>query len=522
MNLFMDACEMSGSLQIGVRGPVSGENGIRLLHQPFAVFGRDHRSDVPLDHGLVSRRHLYLQVVRGRAFWIDLDSRSGTLHQGETQKSGWLDAGQHIQIGPFEIERLGGSEEVPDLANRGPAPWASPLVARQFEDQPLPEVALEFLNGPSRFAQWPMNRVMSLIGSSSGCKFRLADPSVSSFHCNLLRTHLGLWIVDLLGSSGIVVNDASVRYAQLNDNDVLGVGRYRIRIRCHFAHRLPDDRDARRDRQAPPVTRQLASPATHNCDVSMSIPDPPGSSTLPARPSQVLIPELMAPFQASKPNSSGQWESKSSDELAGMEKPETSDTLLIPLMNQFGHMQQQMLDQFQHAITTLVQLFGTLHRDQMQTIREELDQIRDLTKEFQALKVELAARTEHQPEAVSNQFGIAGVPGENASSASWVQLQTDPTSSSQVSHANVKSPASSRAPSPNISSHESASPNVVHDTSQQDPRETASPQAAASTPEANLDSDRDVVVWLHQRMMTLQRERETRWQRILKLLPGLS
>jgi hypothetical protein len=35
-------------------------------------------------------------------------------------------------------------------------------------------------------------------------------------------------------------------------------------------------------------------------------------------------------------------------------------------------------------------------------------------------------------------------------------------------------------------------------------------------------SDRDVIVWLHQRMATLQQERETRWQKILKLLPGLS
>jgi hypothetical protein len=30
------------------------------------------------------------------------------------------------------------------------------------------------------------------------------------------------------------------------------------------------------------------------------------------------------------------------------------------------------------------------------------------------------------------------------------------------------------------------------------------------------------MIWLHQRMMTLQQERETRWQKILKLLPGLS
>jgi hypothetical protein len=367
-----------------------------------------------------------------------------------------------------------------------------------------------------------MNRVMSLIGSSSGCKFRLADPSVSSFHCNLLRTHVGLWIIDLLGSSGIVVNDASVRYAQLNDNDVLGVGRYRIRIRCRFAYPVPDHQDSSRSRQSPVVFPQRASPATRNYHISMTNPDTVNSSMLPARPMQASVPELMSLFQVPRQSPGFEWTSTGGNELAGMEKPEVSETLLIPLMNQFGHMQQQMLDQFQQAIATLVQMFGTLHRDQMQTIREELDQIRDLTKEFQSLKVELAARTEGRPEAVSTQFGVVGVPGDDAVNASQVQLQTDSASSSQVPRTNANDPASSHEASPNVNSDAPAIPNVAPDTPQLDQRETANPQSDASTPEASLDSDRDVVIWLHQRMMTLQKERETRWQRILKLLPGLS
>jgi len=35
-------------------------------------------------------------------------------------------------------------------------------------------------------------------------------------------------------------------------------------------------------------------------------------------------------------------------------------------------------------------------------------------------------------------------------------------------------------------------------------------------------SDGDVMLWLNQRIATLQEERETRWQKILKLLPGSS
>jgi hypothetical protein len=40
--------------------------------------------------------------------------------------------------------------------------------------------------------------------------------------------------------------------------------------------------------------------------------------------------------------------------------------------------------------------------------------------------------------------------------------------------------------------------------------------------ESSLEPERDVMVWLHQRMMVLQQERESRWRKILKLLPGLS
>src|SRR5262249_60566137 len=52
-------------------------------------------------------------------------------------------------------------------------------------------------------------------------------------------------------------------------------------------------------------------------------------------------------------------------------------------------MQQQMFDQFQQAMGMLVQMFGTMHREQMEVIREELDRLHDLTRELQELKQEL-------------------------------------------------------------------------------------------------------------------------------------
>ena len=84
--------------------------------------------------------------------------------------------------------------------------------------------------------------------------------------------------------------------------------------------------------------------------------------------------------------------------LSSLAQSELTESILVPLVSQFGLMQQQMFDQFQQAMAMMVQMFGTMHRDQMEVIRAELDQLRELTEEFHALKSELAERTREQAE----------------------------------------------------------------------------------------------------------------------------
>jgi hypothetical protein len=52
------------------------------------------------------------------------------------------------------------------------------------------------------------------------------------------------------------------------------------------------------------------------------------------------------------------------------------------------------------------------------------------------------------------------------------------------------------------------------------------PQPGRGAPETTgapvLPASDDALAWIHQRIMTIQHERETRWQKIIRLLPGVS
>ena len=76
--------------------------------------------------------------------------------------------------------------------------------------------------------------------------------------------------------------------------------------------------------------------------------------------------------------------SNSMSSCAPCHNPNLTESMLVPMVNQFGLMQQQMFDQFQQAMAMMVQMFGTMHRDQMEVIRAELDRLHELTDEFHA------------------------------------------------------------------------------------------------------------------------------------------
>ncbi|HZW30931.1 MAG TPA: FHA domain-containing protein [Isosphaeraceae bacterium] len=504
MTSFSNACGVKDALLFTIEGPESTGPELRGLSQPFVVIGRDRRTDLLLENPQVSRRHVYLQVIGGWVFWMDLESRTGTRTEAGLRKSGWLREGQHLGIGPFTVRWSGGA-----VATPCEFPEVTPLVAQTYGREPLPEVALEFLNGPSQSMFWPMRRVMSLIGSAKGCKYRLADPSVSAFHASLLRTPAGLWVVDLRGGQSITVNAVPVRTDVLVDGDVLGIGQYRIRMRVRYRNRDRDrgsaDGMAARGRASGagrlPRSSRSASLSLLQPDQAQPVPgDPPPVNTLP-------VPIVATGFGVEVLSSTG-------STTASLNPPGTSESVLVPLVNQFSLMQQQMFDQFQQAMSMLVRMFGTMHREQMDVIRDELDRLHQLTEELQALRSELAnsSRGPTGPRA----GGATAAAGPERRAAPNPSLAAVPPLAAAGRREPTKDPSLppvAAAAGPPPSSKLPPSP-------RRDPPQDGSTTAAAGTPREPAPYEGEALLWIHQRIAALQQERETSWQKILKLIPG--
>lgn len=317
---FWGACGAAGPVRLVVEGP-EGRGGptVHALDRPFLVVGHSEAADLRLEHPDVSGRHAYLQVLGGRLFCVDLDSRAGLRWGDGRRPYGWLDGEQGVGIGPFRLRAVG----APTGEDRDPlAPGAA-----ADEGPPGADWVLEFPGRAVEYPPWPLNRELVLVGRArQRCRVRLSGPEVSRYHCALVGTPRGVWAVDLLSRVGTRVNGASVRWSRLGEGDELRVGPHAIVLRRAGGAGVP----ALRGRAAAaPATREEGGP-----------------------------PESWAPEHA-----------------------EMVEAMLLPLVEQFGRMQHQMFEQFQRSMLSVLQTFGAMHGDQMGLMREQLEQLRALVED---------------------------------------------------------------------------------------------------------------------------------------------
>jgi pSer/pThr/pTyr-binding forkhead associated (FHA) protein len=426
---FRNACGADEPMRLVVEGP--GESRVVELSLPFALIGRDPRADVSCDDARLGKRHAYLQMVAGRWLFVDF------LSQTAGHRAGWLDPNQELRFGPLTLR-------LPEDA--AGASWIRSGSASPYRRG---ELVPMIVNLKSRVANstWRMKRPVDLIGSSSWCRIRLRDPDVSRFHCALVNTPDGLWAVDLLGRGGILFDGQPVRVAPLGENDSIQIATFTISAR----------------RESP----IFEGPSTANSQAAPPTATPTSEATTIAQPAVWPLDERSSKDAANSP--------------------------LIVQLSQLQHqmylqMQQQLTEQFQHAMSLFVDAFWAMHREQSDMIRKELRRVRRLTQELSQLQTQLEKNSAANAPSLSTQTAMlpAATPPPPASGQ-----RTEPRPPPK---ADKPAPKPRSAPKP--------------------------PSASAESPSAKTPAE--MHAWLSERVAKIQRERQSSWQKILNLLQGKS
>jgi pSer/pThr/pTyr-binding forkhead associated (FHA) protein len=344
---FAAACGAVSSLDLVIEKD-TGEVVTRgAVEQPCAMIGRDPYCEIVLADKSVSARHAFLQVVGGRVFVVDLDSRSGTRWDDLPRPDGWLTPDTPVQLGPFRIHVTAPVSDTPAIVG----PTYHPLHAGPLP-KGYPRVAVEFRNGKVAQGCWDINRTLTLVGRARACKINLASDEVSLFHAYFLLTPDGVWVVDLYGRGGVLVNDEPVRFRRLDHGDEVRIAKFILGI--SYAE------GATNTRRPEPITAPLA---TANPDVTSGFPD-----------------RLTGPLSA---------------------PPVT----LIPAdddtqATRFSAVQSQLFERFQQSMLMMMKLFGQAHREQIAAMEREMAKLAALTEELQKLQAPAADASD--PTAVRN------------------------------------------------------------------------------------------------------------------------
>jgi len=471
---FWDGCEAQGPLKVLVKLPGQPQTRECVLHQPFAVIGRDPRAHLRLEDMRVSLRHAYFQMIAGRLFVIDLGSPTGIHATSGPLRAAWLSPGVPVGIGPYWLRWL----HDPPTGPSAEVPGFDPHAARPAANSLMP-LSLEFLNGKATRARWTVDRTVTLFGSAAACKVRLRSSRVSAYHCSVIWTTRGAWVVDLLGEGGVRLNGVPVPLAALEHDDRLQVGEFVIRVCCGASA------------EAPQARRGLPRSRTRNEDLlAVSGPeagDPRQDAAVNGRSAVHPVPASAGPMPSFADPGAALLHAGALMRLPELAPPEgvtdPTHAALLPLVSQFGAMQEQMADQFRQTLMIMFQMFSALHKDQMAFFQQEMDRVQQLTQELHLLQIEEA---KHAPPPVS--------PAPQA-------RQTAARSSPAPQPARA---ASGTAPQPPL------------------PPPSAGPAPARTEGgfSPGACTGHDIHIWLSQRMAAVQEERQTRWQKLLGLLGG--
>jgi hypothetical protein len=94
----------------------------------------------------------------------------------------------------------------------------------QMWTEKVRSVASVAARGDSHYEGGSNRADVKIVGRSIECEHRLLDPTVSSYHANVLRTADGFVVIDLGSSNGTFVNGIRVQESVIQDEDEVYFG----------------------------------------------------------------------------------------------------------------------------------------------------------------------------------------------------------------------------------------------------------------------------------------------------------
>ena len=414
---FAEACGAANPLNLRIGTADGGVLAEGSVQQPFTLIGRDEACDVTLNDPEVNPRHAWFQVVAGRVYALDLGSRTGLVWPDCAKRAGWLDVDAPVSVGPFKIQL-----RAPVSLTVG-EPSPDPLGADPNLNRTRPLVQLDFRNGKRVKDRWTVNRAVTLVGRSEACKLHLYADDISSYHCGLVHTPIGLWVVDLSGR-GVVVNGERMRVAPLTHGAELWVGRFLIG--CHYPA-LGETPSASRpslsstrlagiaksgspSKNGSPSRRTRVLTAIAEDEVPLG--GMPTHDPLSGLPSSHIMCDAFQLSSSSGPISSPIFVTGSGPTPPQIPTPSvsrrtpapvpnqrfvtpfaTGDATLTPLLKQLSEIHGQMLDQFQESLQLVAKLFDRVPDADASALERELARIGELNAELGKLQTEVTRQS---------------------------------------------------------------------------------------------------------------------------------
>lgn len=448
---FFEACGGRHAIALCIRRNDGTPPETCVFQQPFVLIGRSPDSDLALADDGVSFRHYYLQLIDGRWLFIDMPGVSGPLVERGRGTSGWFDADRELTVGGYTITRLSDQSLLAAEGSEQASPPTGEGV-RSFE------IELVNANSGSHGRRIPsISTPVTLIGSSRQCDVWLKDESVSKVHASLVLTPQGLWVVDLLGRTGVQVDGRRVFWKLVHDGSVVQIGRFQLRVWLSASR----DGAPKDDSKWKPTGRKRRS-------------------------------------RESEPASGG-----------GL-----SEKAVLKMFQQMADTQSQFFQHSQYQTELIKTLLAQLGRTQQSTVRQDLDRIEQISGELQEIKQHLA----ELPDAVEPDRGslskkhparqlMLGAADNNAKNDQQTPV---PSETCAVDFSHPDHSERREGPSTPIAFDSS----VASDPTKvplPDLRET--PAAGPQPPPATAD----IHALLSQRMANLAQEQTSLWQQVLKV-----